>query len=175
MPDAPHHYCLEPGCGVKVRGKPRCPRHEAGHRRISTTVVAGPPGAGKSTYVTERHRRGDLVVDMDRLYVALSMLAERDKPDELLPFVAEARDALYRRIAKGSHRVGRAWIVSASPDLDMLKGLAHQLNGRLVVLAPPLGECRRRMHGRPDAEFMTRLARQWFERNPEVTPNAATG
>jgi hypothetical protein len=36
------------------------------------TVVVGPPAGGKSTWVLERAGPGDIVIDFDRLAVALT-------------------------------------------------------------------------------------------------------
>ena len=42
--------------------------------RTPVTVVCGPPGSGKSTHVDGHKQPGDLVVDIDALYVALTGL-----------------------------------------------------------------------------------------------------
>jgi predicted kinase len=123
-------------------------------------VVCGPPGSGKSTFVKERMKRGDLLVDMDELYRALSGLELRDKPDCLLPFVAEARDALIARIPRGARGVRRAWVVTSSPDLQYIRDLLRKLRAEVHVLDVPTRECVKRMkaEGR-DAEHVN-LMRQ---------------
>lgn len=39
---------------------------------VTITVVTGPPGGGKSTYIRERAQPGDVVIDLDRLALALT-------------------------------------------------------------------------------------------------------
>ena len=70
-------------------------------------------GVGKTTWVRKHMHRGDLVMDMDYLFEALSFLPHKDKPDELLPFVCEARDAVIQRLLRPSN-VGRAFLITTS-------------------------------------------------------------
>jgi hypothetical protein len=100
---------------------------------------------------------------MDELYRALSGLELRDKPDCLLPFVAEARDAVVTRIEKGSKAVRKAWIVTASADLEHVKELSRRLRADLHVLDVPTEECVRRMKaaGRDDVALMKIRCDEW--------------
>lgn len=50
-------------------------------------LIAGPPCAGKSTYVEGKAVRGDLILDSDKLHACLGGLALYDRPDELRPYV----------------------------------------------------------------------------------------
>lgn len=133
---------------------------------IDPIVVCGPPGSGKSTFVRERMERGDLLVDMDELYRALSGLELRDKPDCLLPFVAEARDAVIARIYREQrgqlHR--RAWVVTSSPDLAYIRDLLRRLRAEVHVLDVSTKECVRRMkaEGR-DAEHVKLMRKRCDE------------
>ncbi len=135
---------------------------------IETIILNGPPGAGKSRHVEKRRRRGDIVVDMDRLYVALSHLKERDKPNELLPFVVAARDAVIRRIAAGSQNVRRAWILSSSSDSPMVAALGRRLRAKVVYLDVDGKTCGGRMlkQGRDPSHVneMMAKAEEWHGR-----------
>lgn len=101
---------------------------------IAATIVAGAPGSGKTTYVRESMRLGDVVVDVDALFVAISFGDWYDKPRALLPFVLSARDAIVNRIAKGSDTIAHAWIITSEPNGDTRDALARQLNAEVVVL-----------------------------------------
>lgn len=59
------------------------------------TVVIGPPAAGKSTWVLERAKPGDIVIDFDRLAVALSATGgdPHDHPPAVAAVTRAARTA----------------------------------------------------------------------------------
>ena len=114
---------------------------------VQVTVVAGPPGAGKTTWVRERAAWGDLVVDFDALYTALSGLAVYDKPVELMPFVASARDAVLERLSVPS-QVKRAWVIQGAAkraDRDRYR----QRGAQVVTLAVSPSECLLRIAADP--------------------------
>jgi 5-methylcytosine-specific restriction endonuclease McrA len=138
----PHHSRRtakeQPG-GWNVRerrapGSPTCP----------VTLVCGPPGSGKSTYVDERRQWGDLVIDLDTLYMALSGLPAYEKPDVLLPFVFAAKDAVLARLA-GGHGLRHAWVITSGADGAERKELAARLNAGIVLLDVAPSECLRRI------------------------------
>ena len=143
---------------------------EGGFRQFATmtTLIAGPPGSGKTTYVRSRAGVNDLVVDLDTLYAALSGHARYEKPDALLPFACEARDAVENRLLSVSD-VDRAWIIKCAPkradrDYYVRRGAA------MVVLDVPAEECLRRIASDPERlnEPWELLIRQWWsEYEPE--------
>lgn len=136
--------------------------------QVQTTIVAGPPGGGKTSYVAERRQWGDLVVDVDALFAALSGMTWYEKPQVLVPFVMEARDAVIRRLARPS-QARHAWIITGNPDLVDLETLASELGADLVVLPTEYTECIRRLYAderRNDkAQLWEPLIAQWFEKH----------
>lgn len=110
------------------------------------TIVAGPPGSGKSTWVAARANDGDLTVDLDLLMATLTGLALYDKPADLLTYAEAARQAVIDRLA--SRRVGpgrHAWIVGGYPSFFERDTLAARLGADVVVLAVAADECMRRI------------------------------
>lgn len=161
---------LQPLCAACHRDK--TVREVRGRLRRSTipvTVVAGPPGSGKSTYVAERRQPGDLVWDSDDIFVALSGLPMYDtRRTPLLPFVMDARHAVLLRLARTSG-VRRAWVLTTEGDARQLRQMVDDLGARLVVLAVPELECmarieadaRRTGSGIPWREIVARWWRDW--------------
>lgn len=111
------------------------------------TVVVGPPGAGKSTWVWGVAAPGDLVVDLDRIVVALST-AESGwlMPSELVAAAAlDARRAAVKTalLNKGPRH---AYVIHACPTVQQLKSYP-----RVVVMDPGRDVVAARLAGRPES------------------------
>ena len=120
------------------------------------TVVAGPPCAGKSTYVRERARPGDVIVDLDVLAVALG-----GAPFEHQLGVWEVAQAARRAaIDVVLGRLGvDAWIVHTQPSKYWLR--RYGLAGAAVVMVDPGRDvCLARAVGRPG--FTAAAIEQWY-------------
>ena len=120
--------------------------------RCRVVVVSGLPGVGKSTYVQKRATRGDLIVDLDAIFAAISGLSLHDNPDSLLPFACSARDAIYDRLRMESD-VRRAWIITS--DVAAVAALTVRFNAEHVLLNCEEGERLRRVKERGQAEVTT--------------------
>ena len=66
--------------------------------RQKVYLVYGAPLSGKTSYVKAHKKRSDLVLDMDELYQAITLLPAYDKPLELSTNVFLLRDALLDQI-----------------------------------------------------------------------------
>lgn len=98
------------------------------------TVVCGPPGSGKTTYVMQKMRYGDLIVDLDRIWEAISLQPIHEKPDGLIHYVLAIREALYESI-KTSRDEGHVWIITcAALRKDRERLLQRFRNAELVIL-----------------------------------------
>jgi 5-methylcytosine-specific restriction protein A len=121
-----------------------------GRRRIRPamvpcTVIAGPPGGGKLDFVMELCKWGDLVVDVDALFIALSGgLPRYEKPVNLLPFALEARDAVLARLGRKSD-LRHAWVITSEGDRGKLEELKAALGCEVRVMAVSPIECIRRI------------------------------
>lgn len=127
------------GCGPD--GLPLDPGHPFLNREDHpATVVCGPPGAGKSSYVAAHRQYGDLVLDLDTILQALSGEPIYDAPAELLPFAWHARDAVLERLRR-SHRLRHAWIIMGGAKRADRQSVIWNLNARLVMLDLSAAEC----------------------------------
>lgn len=127
----------------------RRPVHSA--PATTVTIVCGPPGAGKSTYVDRHRQAGDLVVDVDALYRALTLQDGREKPETIRPFVLAARDAIIARLERAPAKLRAAWIIAGSGNLEQRQQWRRRLRAGVVILPTPAAECldRMRRQGRP--------------------------
>lgn len=108
-------------------------------------LVYGPPMSGKSSFVREQVRRGDIVVDMDRLYTAVSMLPDYDKPDNLLTNVFGIHNVLIDNIKTRHGKWNTAWIVGGYADRYKRERMADDLGAELVFCDVSKDECLRRL------------------------------
>lgn len=149
-------HCHDAKSRVEARGGPAV--------ATSVTVVCGPPGAGKTTYVRERAMWGDLVVDVDTLWTALSGLPLYDKPDPLLPFVLACRDAIYDRLSR-ANEVRQAWVITGGAK-SQDRAAWRQRGAKVVVIetqaAVAIARIRRDETRAKRAALLERLVRDWW-------------
>ena len=117
-----------------------------GHEPVKGVwVVYGPPLSGKSTFVRDQKGRHDLVVDIDRLFAAVTMLPEYDKPDILLSNVRGIYNLLVDNIKTRYGRWHSAWVITGGADRYRRERLAEDLGAELVFCDVSREECLRRL------------------------------
>jgi hypothetical protein len=131
-------------------------------------VVFGAPLSGKNTFVYGHMSRGDIVVDMDSLYHAVSMLPSYDKPDSLLSNVRAVHNLLVDNIKTRYGKWGNAWIIGGYADKYKRERLADNLGAELVFCNVSKEECLRRLEIDEDRRYRKDEWRwyieKWFER-----------
>ena len=127
-------------------------------------LVYGPPLSGKTSFVREHMKRGDIVVDMDRLYAAVSMLPEYDKPDSLLSNVMAMQRALIDNIKTRYGKWHSAWIVGGYADRYRREQLADSLGAELVFCDVSQEECLSRLAIDADRQHRQDEWRKYIEK-----------
>ena len=140
------------------------------------TVVLGPPAAGKSTWVLERAKPGDVVIDFDRLAVALTGPGgdPHDHPAHVVTVTMAARtaaiDAALALIA-----TVQVYVIHTSPNAG---DMAHYrlLGADIVTINPGHDVVRERVAAERPAR-MASVAQQWYTgrrpRRPPKPPQAS--
>lgn len=128
------------------------------------TVVTGPPCSGKSTYCEQRWQPGDIVVDMDKIALAVTTPGTQSHDyDEKVRIVArEARRAAVKAtlaVAQGDRYRGY-WIIHTDPSPDV-RASYRAMNARIIDLDPGRDVCLERLKQRPEANQA--LARKVIE------------
>jgi hypothetical protein len=108
-------------------------------------IVCGPPMAGKSTYVNHYMTTGDLMVDMDRIYQAISYKEEFDKPENLKYNAFAIRNLLIDNIKTRYGDYKSAWIIGGYPNKVEREQLAYRLGAEIVLIEVPQEECIKRL------------------------------
>lgn len=124
-------------------------------RTTHVTLVTGPPGAGKTTYVAEHKADGDLVVDYDTLAQALGSDVTHGHTNHAA--ASAARGAVLSALRQGRIETGKAWVISSNPNAATM--FDHDT---LVSVDPGADEVRRRamQAGRP--ERWLQLIDAWY-------------
>jgi predicted kinase len=133
--------------------------HNKEHKRFGhqakrqVYIVYGPPMSGKSTFVRDNMGRGDLVVDMDQLYAAVSGLPYYDKPDNLLTNVMGIYNQLLDNIRTRYGKWNNAWIIGGYADKYKRERLADDLGAELIFCDISKEECLRRLELDEDRQY----------------------
>lgn len=128
---------------------------------IPTTLVCGPPGSGKTTYVRERARAGDVVIDLDDIIQDLHGVHGHYYAGD----VASALWERNRRIAELVRKEGgAAWIIMAAPSRSARTWWADKLGAKVVLLRTDERTCAQRLQARLAAGACDQLEglRDWF-------------
>lgn len=125
-----------------------------GHKPTKAVyIVYGPPMSGKTTIVQHEMQRGDLVVDMDRLYHAVSMLPYYDKPDNMFSNVRGIHNLLIDNIKTRYGKWNNAWVTGGYADRYKREQLANELGAELVFCDVKKEECLRRLEMDEDRRY----------------------
>lgn len=151
-----HHECHN-----KIHGR-------FGHQMTNGVfVVYGPPMAGKTTYVRDRMSRGDLVVDMEQLYSAVSLLPDYDKPNNLFSNVIGIHNLLIDNIKTRLGKWSSAWVIGGYADRYKRERLAQDLGAELIFCNVSKEACLRRLDVDEDRRYRkdewSEYINKWFD------------
>jgi hypothetical protein len=115
------------------------------------TIVTGPPCGGKSTYIKDNAKDGDILIDMDELARALIVgnVGHHDYSDEVRAIARAARKGAAKQalIAGQGNRLG-VWIIHTDPPMQDRAN--YKIAGaRIVECSPGLQVCLERLKSRP--------------------------
>jgi hypothetical protein len=130
-------------------------------------LVFGPPLAGKMDYVREHMQRGDIVINIDRLYSAVSMLPEYDKPDNLFSNVIGIQNVLIDNIKTRHGKWCNAWIVGGYADKYKRERVANETGAEIIYCEIDKEECLNKLKVDEDRQYRikewTCYIEKWFE------------
>lgn len=133
------------------------------------TVVSGAPCSGKSTYVAETARLGDIIVDFDVLAVALGSAVSHDHAAVHVDLARLARRAAIDEVLLHPDFLGDVWIVDTAPTYYSL-GRYSAAGAQFEVCDPGRNECLRRAlaDGRP--EWTIAEIHRWYDTHAQESP-----
>jgi|LSQX01.3.fsa_nt_gb hypothetical protein len=150
--------------------------HNKEHRRFGYSkkvyIIWGSPLAGKSTAVRDMMKYGDIVLDIDSLWQAVTFQPEHIKPDNVRFNIFALRDALLDQIKTRYGSWCDAYVIGGYPEAYERELLASSLGGELIYCESTEEECLRRRieSGRP-AVWDEYIQTWWskFERDSAIT------
>ena len=108
--------------------------------------VYGAPLSGKSTFVKENMQRGDLVLDIDKLWQALSGQERYDKPNELKRVVLDTKDFIIDKIKLRAGTWQTAWVIEGGASPIKRKSQIETLGAESIFIDTSKEECLKRLY-----------------------------
>lgn len=133
---------------------------------MALTVVIGPPASGKSTWCLEHAKPGDVVIDFDRLAVALTG-AGGDAHDHAAAVTTVARAARTAAIEAALKLAGKTdvYLIHSSPGRERMARYL-ELGAQVVTVDPGRDVVRERCkHERPARMFA--VIDEWYREQTE--------
>lgn len=143
--------------------------HNKEHRRFGYNkkkvyVVYGPPLSDAKRYVEEVSLYGDLIVDVDRLYEAISNQPLYIKPDNLRFNIFRVRDTLIDNIKTRYGHWCDAYIIGGYPDKFERERLQKELNAELICCDISKEECYKRVEEEGRSSDWYGYIDKWFDK-----------
>jgi hypothetical protein len=143
--------------------------HEMPRKRV--LLVYGSPLAGKTQTVRQIMEPGDIAVDIDALWQALTLAPPYVKPDALKYNVFKLRDELLDQVRTRYGRWGTAYVVGGYPRIMERRRLAERLGATLLHIDADEDECLARVGKENRPEAWKDYVRQWWrDYEPEADP-----
>ena len=119
--------------------------HNKEHRRFghkkNVYIVYGSPLSGKTTMVRELMQYGDIVLDLDEIWKAVSLQEEYIKPNNLRFNIFKMRDDLLEQIKMRYGNWYDAYIIGGYPEKYERQRLAEELGAELIYCDSTKQEC----------------------------------
>jgi hypothetical protein len=134
---------------------------------VALIVVIGPPAGGKSTWVGEHAKRGDITVDFDKLALALTPPGAdpHDHPPPLMAVARAARDAAVEAAVKQADRVD-VYVIHSNPSAERLAEY-RRASARVVTVDPGRDVVRERCKTQRPARMFAAIDAWYKEHGPK--------
>lgn len=165
----PHHSARtarDQSFGMSAEARART--WPAGLRRsaVPLTIVCGPPGSGKTHWVRQQAKPGDIIIDLDEIKARLSGTSMYSAGSEWTGPALEERNRMLRGLADATDKLSAAYFIVSAPEpaerqwwQRMLGGTVHLMDTDEATCIARINADHRRIGQR---EAMIERCRAWF-------------
>lgn len=128
-------------------------------------IVSGPPASGKTYWVSKHKEEGDLILDLDMIWTAITGLPMYEKPNQLTPVVFAIRDTILNTIGE-MPGLKRAIILTTNTRTPAMISFMNRHRHQLIELEADEQTCVDRILNdkrRKNKAQHVQLVRDWFE------------
>lgn len=126
-------------------------------------IVYGSPLSGKSTWVNDNKSDGDLIIDLDNIWMAVSGCDRYVKPNRLKSVVFSVRDNLLESVKYRRGKWLNAYVIGGYPYEAERKRLADTLGAREIFIYTDKEECINRLiESKRDPEEWIKYIDNWW-------------
>lgn len=130
-------------------------------------LIYGPPCSGKSHYIKEHMKYGDIVCDVDDIYAAISGNDSHDADLYAHEVALELRGHLLDIIRDRKGGWNNAFVPSIANTAEKVKEEAERIKAdKIIFIDTPYDVCMERAKERPD--YFKYIIQEWFETKDEV-------
>jgi len=142
--------------------------HNKEHRRFGNKqnvyIIYGSPLSGKHTLVAELMQYGDIVLDIDALYQAITLQPEYIKPKNIRFNVFKLRDSLLDQIKTRYGQWYDAYIIGGYPDKYDRERVAKELGAELIYCDSTMQECIDRLEKSDKPRAWKEYIEDWWDK-----------
>lgn len=131
---------------------------------MTVYVITGPPAAGKTTWIRERAKPGDITIDYDDLVQALSPGLSSDPAEQPKDVVDVAMAARRAAINEAAEVACDVYVVHAMPSKRSLQQYTAW-GWQVITVDPGRGECMRRAVEGGRTARQLGVIEDWYQRH----------
>lgn len=125
--------------------------HNAEHNRFNqgeqhVYIVYGSPCSGKSTYVSQVYNYGDVIIDIDRLYQAITLEDKYIKPNEAKNLVLSTYNYLIELIINRKGNWKNCFIIGSFANKIKRERLKDKLKAELIFINETKENCKNNLY-----------------------------
>lgn len=130
-------------------------------------IVYGSACSGKTSYVNNNKRDGDLIIDLDNIYQALTGDERYINNQKIKPVVFAVREAIYDQIKMRVGMWRTAWVIGSFPFQRDRENLCQYLGAETIFIQATKEECLQRLENDKSRENVreqwAEYINEWFE------------
>ena len=137
-------------------------------------LIYGAPLSGKSSFVNENKSEGDLIIDIDSIWEAVSGCNRYIKPAKLKSIVFRVRDDLLDAVKYRLGKWNNCYIVGGYPLQAERERLCRELGAEEILIEATKAECLARLENdeaRSEIEGYADYINEWFEKYTRPVEN----